>query len=49
MSAMETMCPECAHHLYGYGACDHVMTNGHCERCHWDGSISDFIKRRWSD
>jgi len=43
-SRMEALCAECAHHLYGYPACEHRMANGRCETCGWDGSVSDYIR-----
>ncbi len=41
---MESLCPECAHLLYGYERCEHDFVEGRCTRCHWDGSVSDFGK-----
>jgi hypothetical protein len=46
LSRMSELCPECAHRLYGYDNCSHVMSEGRCVKCYWDGSISDFLKRR---
>ena len=43
-SAMAGLCPECAHHLYSYPACDHEMTDGRCAKCGWDGSVSAYVK-----
>lgn len=43
-SAMASLCPECAHWLYGYPACPHEMLNGHCSRCGWDGSHSVYVE-----
>lgn len=42
-SVMTALCPECAHHLYGYAACRHRMVAGRCEICGWDGSVSDYV------
>jgi predicted RNA-binding Zn-ribbon protein involved in translation (DUF1610 family) len=42
-SLMAALCPECAHHLYGYPPCEHRMIAGRCEKCGWDGSVSDYI------
>lgn len=42
-SLMEGLCPECAHHLYGYPACAHRMVAGRCEKCGWDGSVSPYV------
>ena len=44
-SKMMSLCPECAHILYGYENCNHQFKNGKCELCHWDGSRSDYIKK----
>ena len=43
-SKMESLCPECAHVLYGYENCNHVFENGKCTLCLWDGSESEFIR-----
>lgn len=43
-SQMLRLCPECAHHLYGYPNCDHHFEGGRCIRCGWDGSESGYIK-----
>ena len=43
-SKMASLCPECAHVLYGYENCDHVFKDGKCTLCLWDGSRSDYIK-----
>jgi DNA-directed RNA polymerase subunit RPC12/RpoP len=43
-SKMGGLCPECAHHLYGYPNCDHAFVDGRCSRCGWDGSRSKFIR-----
>lgn len=42
-SAMEGLCAECAHHLYGYPPCPHEMADGRCRLCGWDGSRSPFV------
>ena len=42
-SQMASLCPECAHWLYGYPNCDHVMVAGRCTRCHWNGKSSDYV------
>ena len=42
-SQMAALCPECAHYLYGYPTCPHVLENGRCLRCYWDGSSTSFI------
>lgn len=41
-STMNALCPECAHHLYGYLNCVHTLVDGHCSLCGWDGSPSKF-------
>lgn len=43
-SEMMSLCPECAHHLYDYENCAHVMESGACKKCLWDGSTSEYIK-----
>jgi predicted RNA-binding Zn-ribbon protein involved in translation (DUF1610 family) len=43
-SQMDALCPECAHHLYGYPNCEHVWVNDRCSKCGWDGSRSDYIR-----
>ena len=43
-SKMASLCPECAHVLYGYENCDHEFKDGKCTLCLWDGSRSDYIK-----
>ena len=43
-SAMTSLCPECAHIIYGYPNCDHVFRNGRCVLCLWDGSRSKYIE-----
>jgi len=43
-SAMAALCPECAHHLYGYDPCEHDFIGGRCARCGWDGSRSPFVR-----
>jgi hypothetical protein len=40
---MASLCPECAHHFYGYANCDHRFESGRCLACGWDGSRSDYI------
>lgn len=42
-SAMEGLCPACAHVLYGYPDCDHLFEANRCIRCYWDGSRSSYI------
>ncbi len=43
-SEMMQLCPECAHHFYGYPPCQHVFTNQRCSKCGWDGSRSNYLK-----
>ena len=43
-SKMTSLCPECAHLMYGYDNCKHVFKKGRCTRCHWDGSYSEYTK-----
>lgn len=44
-SLMKSLCPECAHALYGYVNCAHVFENGRCTLCYWDGRKSQFTKK----
>jgi hypothetical protein len=44
-SQMSSLCPECAHRLYGYTRCDHTFVGGRCSRCGWDGSVSEYLRR----
>ena len=43
-SQMKDLCPECAHHLYGYAVCLHAFVDGRCARCGWDGSRSAYVR-----
>ncbi len=43
-SKMESLCPECAHIMYGYTNCEHVFRNGRCVHCDWNGNRSEYIK-----
>ena len=43
-SAMSNLCPECAHHLYGYPNCTHAFVAGRCTLCLWNGAVSPFVK-----
>lgn len=44
VSEMESLCPECAHILYGYPNCAHHFQNSRCVNCYWGGSKSKYIK-----
>ncbi|HEY9827332.1 MAG TPA: hypothetical protein V6D19_17980 [Stenomitos sp.] len=44
-SSMRSLCPECAHILYGYPNCRHEFTAGCCKFCGWDGSTSEYLQR----
>ena len=44
-SQMETLCPKCAHILYGYKNCDHKFQDGRCIYCYWDGTKSEYVKK----
>ncbi|MBQ2988342.1 MAG: hypothetical protein IJD59_04480 [Clostridia bacterium] len=44
-SKMASLCPECAHILYGYENCPHEFKNGKCTLCLWDGSRSAYINQ----
>lgn len=43
-SKMMSLCPNCAHMLYGYENCVHVFENGRCIKCYWNGHKSNFLK-----
>ena len=43
-SKMLSLCPECAHVLYGYENCKHEFKDGKCTLCLWDGSKSEYIE-----
>lgn len=43
VSLMAALCPECAHRLYGYQPCVHIMEAGHCVKCYWDGAQSAYF------
>lgn len=45
-SRMDALCPECSHLLYGYDPCVHTFVGGRCSKCHWDGAVSDYLRRR---
>lgn len=45
-SSMRSICPECAHVLYGYPPCEHIFVNKRCQKCHWDGTHSTYVKSR---
>jgi hypothetical protein len=42
-SAMDGLCTECAHWLYGYANCAHVMTASGCSLCGWNGAVSAYV------
>lgn len=44
-SKMSSLCPECAHILYGYENCKHIFENGRCMRCGWNGNISEYMQK----
>jgi hypothetical protein len=44
-SSMSALCSECAHWLYGHPTCQHVFKDGRCTHCHWDGSVSPYVRR----
>ncbi len=43
-SNMDGLCPECEHWMYGYHNCDHSIVGVSCEKCGWDGSVSDYVR-----
>ena len=44
-SQMASLCPECAHWLYGYPPCCHEFAAGRCTRCGWNGSVSEYLRQ----
>ena len=49
-TTMTELCPECAYWLYGKPRCSHLMDDGPCKNCGWDGSVSpytDAIKKNF--
>lgn len=44
-SAMKSLCPECAHLLYGHPNCDHSFAAGSCTKCGWNGARSVFTEK----
>jgi len=44
-SNMTSLCPECAHVLYGYENCNHQFENGRCIKCFWNGNSTEYIKK----
>ena len=45
-SSMRSLCPECAHILYGHPSCKHIFVQKRCQKCYWDGSRSAYVKSR---
>ena len=43
-SKMASLCPNCAHKLYGYLNCSHHFTDGVCVECGWNGQESNYVK-----
>ena len=46
VSKMSSLCPECAHRLYGYENCEHIFENGKCIKCFWNGNKSNNAESR---
>ncbi|MEH0154197.1 hypothetical protein V6R21_08610 [Limibacter armeniacum] len=46
---MASLCPECAHYLYGYPKCDHQFENGRCTNCFWNGKSSAYVQKLKKD
>lgn len=44
MSEMASLCPECAHWLYGKPNCAHTFADGRCTRCGWNGAVSAYVE-----
>ncbi len=45
-SEMMSLCPNCAHKLYGYDNCDHIFEQGICIECGWNGKNSHYLNSR---
>ena len=43
-SKMKSLCPNCAHMIYGYENCKHIFEQGRCVKCLWNGNKSEYIK-----
>lgn len=43
-SKMTSLCPNCAHEIYGYSNCNHHFADGICMKCGWNGQESDYVK-----
>lgn len=47
-----SLCPECAHWIYGTTNCNHKFEGSRCWHCLWDGASTAYIesiKRREAD
>ncbi len=44
-STFAALCPDCAHHLYGYENCKHNMVHQRCTNCYWNGKTSLYLKK----
>ncbi len=44
-SKMKSLCPNCAHMIYGYENCKHIFKQGRCVKCLWNGNKSEYV--RW--
>lgn len=43
-SRMESLCPNCSFHLYGYKNCPHKFEKGRCIYCFWNGKTSQYLR-----
>ena len=45
-SKMASLYPNCAHFLYDYPNCTHEFRNGRCQKCNWNGTITNFVRSK---
>lgn len=45
VSPMSNLCPNFSHQLYGYEKCVHELKNGRCQKCGWNGNISEYLEK----
>ena len=45
-SEMMSLCPDCAHKIYGYPNCEHEFKKGNCIKCGWNGRTSEYLRNK---